>query len=134
LPYLYQGQFYFGYRRSAQGREARQRPEHLSDSVPLRAPRYQARKPTTQVAPGTTGISGAKILKAAGHTNRRIISVSKISLVGLNYEWDSGGQMVLQGGNFQIPKTKLDHICFAPSRVKESAGALDAPEEVTKFL
>jgi hypothetical protein len=80
------------------------------------------------------GIADLDLGRKVIFTNRRIISVSTIPLVGLNFEWDNSGHMVLQGGNFQIPKIKIDHICFAPSRVKESAGALDAPEDVTKFL
>lgn len=67
-------------------------------------------------------------------TNRRIVSVSSIPLVGMSSEWDKNGGIIFQGGNFQIPDSRLAAISFALSRVRKSEGALGVPKEITDLM
>jgi hypothetical protein len=65
----------------------------------------------------TNGIVETFMKSSLVFTNYRIISISKIPLVGLNTEW-FGSKIVLMGGNFQFPYSMLSEIRLAKSRIR----------------
>ncbi|MDW5265792.1 MULTISPECIES: lysozyme inhibitor LprI family protein [Acidobacteriaceae] len=67
-------------------------------------------------------------------TNRRIVSIASIPLMGMSTEWGDHGNIVLQGGNFQMREDKLSSVVFAPTRIRKSYGSVDGYEELTEIL